>query len=290
MKGKWPESACLAQNENRPRASIEMFSPSELYHENSKLRPGDMSLYSWIAHVNSSRDVRNIISKPHTDYRGASRVDLPTDYPPSPRSVEDVLCGRRSVRHFSGDSMDLSKLAKILYLGDGVTKHWHAPDLTDWDLRTAPSGGGLFPVETYCVAQRVDRLSPGLYLYPPRKHCLLSIAAGSMQDRLIEAVPAQAKAISTACACLVLTGVMQRIKFKYGERGYRFVLLEAGHIAQNMLIAAQAEGIGAVAIGGFMDDAINSLLNVDGVDEAVLYMILLGSVSACDVSTPSAAG
>ena len=69
---------------------------------------------------------------------------------------------------------------------------------------------------------------------------------------------------------------MNRIKFKYGERGYRFLLLEAGHIAQNLLLAAEADGMGGVAIGGFLDDPLNDLLDLDGVEEAVVYMVLAG--------------
>jgi len=150
-------------------------------------------------------------------------------------------------------------------------------DIT-WHLRTAPSPGGLFPIELYCISLQVDGLKKGLYFYDALAHTLEAIIEKDLTETLKKAVYLE-DTVSKASACIVLKGVMPRVKFKYGERGYRFALLEAGHIAQNLLLAAQAEGLGSVPIGGFVDSEINNMLNVDGCEEAAVYLVLIGKIA-----------
>lgn len=277
MPHSWPKrtdrDAPLESPEPTPEQS---FSPSEIYHENSILRPSNTPLYAWIAHVNSSPDVRRVISQPFTHYRGVPVIPLPRDFAPTARTFEDILENRRSERDFSGEPMSLNAFSKLLYLGDGIVHLWNTPDGFEWALRTAPSGGGLYPIEIYCVVFRVEGLQPGLYFYRPRDHSLEQLIAEDLTETLAEAIPGQASSVRQACACFVLNAVMPRIKFKYGERGYRFLMLEAGHIAQNLLLAAEAGGMGGVAVGGFLDDPVNGLLKNDGVEEAAVYLTLIG--------------
>jgi SagB-type dehydrogenase family enzyme len=275
MPSQWPKR--MPEERDAPEPTPEaLFSPSEIYHENSILRPSDIPLYSWIAHVNSSPEVRSVISRPFTHYRGVPAIPLTREFAHTARPFEEILEQRRSARDFTGESLPLDALSKLLYLGDGIVHTWHTPDGFDWALRTAPSGGGLYPIEMYCIALRVGGLSAGLYFYRPLDHCLERVLEADLTERLAEAVPGQADSIRQACVCVVLSAVMPRIKFKYGERGYRFLMLEAGHIAQNLLLAAEAAELGGVAIGGFLDDPMNALLNFDGVEEAVVYLALIG--------------
>ena len=240
------------------------------------LRPSNTQLYSWIAHVNSSPDVRGVISRPFTHYRGYPAIPLTRDFAPTSRSFEDIVEQRRSARDFSSEPISIESLSKILYLGDGISQWWHTPDGFDWPLRTAPSGGGLYPIETYCIVLRVEGLMPGLYFYHQLNHSLECVLEQDLTEILTEAIPGQAESVRQASACIVLSAVMPRIKFKYGERGYRFLMLEAGHIAQNLLLTAEAEGLGGVAVGGYLDDPLNALLRLDGVEEAVVYLALIG--------------
>jgi SagB-type dehydrogenase family enzyme len=173
--------------------------------------------------------------------------------------------------------MPLQTLAKILYLGDGVVDCSQAEDGITWSLRTAPSGGGLYPINLYCAVMQVDGLAPGLYFYNPAQHSLEQLLKQDLTQALVAIAPAAEASIRQASICIILSSVMSRIKFKYGERAYRFVLLEAGHIAQNLLLAAQAEAVNAFAVGGFLDDPLNDLLQLDGVEEAALYFVLMGS-------------
>jgi len=255
----------------------ELLSPSEIYHENSKLRSSDLGLYAWINYVNTSPEIRQIISRPATHSRGYSAIQLTKDFSPTPYRFEEVFVQRRSRRKFSGLPMSLQTLAKILYFGDGVVDCLEAEDGTTWTLRTAPSGGGLYPIELYCVAMRVDGLAPGLYFYNPAQHSLEQLLKQDLTQALAAIAPAAEASIGQASICIILSSVMSRIKFKYGERAYRFVLLEAGHIAQNLMLAAQAEAVNAFAVGGFLDDPLNDLLQLDGVEEAALYFVLMGS-------------
>jgi SagB-type dehydrogenase family enzyme len=269
----------FSQRERQPGApeagADRLFSPSEIYHENSKLRPGDLALFTWIGTVNSSTDIRQIIARPFTHYPGAPSVALPRDFPPSECSLEEAMTGRRSVHRFSSAPVGLATLAKILYMGGGIVCSVEGDDGVEWSLRAAPSGGGLYPCGLYCAASRVEGLTPGLYFYDPLRHAL-ELVAGLDPAPALAAATNLREEVCGASACVLISAAFARSKFKYGERAYRFVLLEAGHIAQNLLLAAQAEGLGSLPVGGFMDDPVNDLLQLDGVEEAVLYLVLIG--------------
>jgi SagB-type dehydrogenase family enzyme len=253
-----------------------LLSPSEVYHENSKLRPDDVALYSWMQFVNTSPAVRRLISRPLSRFRGYPVVPLPEERPDPTCALAKVLSGRRSVRRFSGDPISLSTLARILRLGDGLVGAQRGDDGTEWGLRTAPSGGALYPIELYCAVMRVDGLAPGLYGYDVAQHQLQLLRQADLTEALAECT-ALGSAMRQACVCILMGALFRRSRFKYGERAYRFVLLEAGHIGQNLLLAAESEGLGAVPVGGFMDDQMNELLRFDGVEEAVVYLVVIGA-------------
>lgn len=281
MPARWITQAEANSKRDAMEAPNEqLFLPSEVFHENSILHPSDIELYSRINYVNTSAEVRATISRPFVHYQGAPTIALPREFAPSGRSFEEILRARRSVRDFSGEAMTLETLAKILLLGDGIVHQWQTADGSVWGLRPAPSPGGLFPIEMYCLVLRVEGLTPGVYFYHAKDHALEHVGEVDPVDVLMEAVPAQAESFRQAGVCIALNAVMPRVKFKYGERGYRFLLLEAGHIAQNLLLLAEAENLGGVAIGGFLDEPLNNFLELNGVDEAVIYLTLLGNKAA----------
>ncbi|MBG0829782.1 SagB/ThcOx family dehydrogenase [Planomonospora sp. ID67723] len=253
-------------------------SPSEVYHENSKLHPSDYMAYAVINAVNESPEIGSVVTAPFTHYPGYPTIPLPRDFTPNQESIESVMLGRRSCREFSGGRIGLGTLARVLYFGDGITGTLTTDEGVTWRLRTAPSGGALFPVDIYCVALRVDDVAPGPYFYHLSQHSLQRLGEGDPTAELAAAT-GLTEAVAGAAACIVLVAFMDRVKFKYGERGYRFALLEAGHIAQNLLLAAKAEGLGAVPVGGFNDDALNAMLAVDGCQEIALYAVLIGEAA-----------
>jgi SagB-type dehydrogenase family enzyme len=122
----------------------------------------------------------------------------------------------------------------------------------------------------------VEGLVPGVYHYAADRRGLELLRRRDLIEQLSEATFDPAT-ISGAAVVFILTGIFSRTYFKYGERGYRFALLEAGHICQNVLLEATALKLGAVPIGGFVDDKINEMLDLDGVDEAAVYLIAAGT-------------
>ena len=253
----------------------ELFSAAEAYHENSKLHPSDIATFQTIAMVNSSVEIQRIVSRPRAGFPGFATVDLTRPAAPAPGSFEAILQQRRSVREFSGESISLAALGRLLHLGDGTTRQLSTAETgVRWELRTAPSPGGLFPIDLYCFALRVEGLAAGLYFYDVSGHRLEQLVTHDFSAELAAAL--YLPTTVQAALCIALVAVFPRVAFKYGERAYRFALLEAGHIAQNVLLAAVADGLGAVPIGGFQDSAVCSLLQVDGCEEAPLYFVVAG--------------
>ena len=183
---------------------------------------------------------------------------------------------RRSEHRFSGQPARLDELARLLLLGDGIVSRMTSDDGAEFLLRTAPSGGGLYPIETFCIAFQVQGLAPGAYFYNTQKHRLEQLAAGDFRPRFADATNLKTE-VDNASFCIALSAVLPRSSFKYGQRAYRFVLLEAGHIAQNVLLAAEGLGLGALPVGGFFDDDINTVLHLDGCQEFVVYLVLVGN-------------
>jgi SagB-type dehydrogenase family enzyme len=253
---------------------VDLERPAEIYHESSKLMPSDYTTGLRVATVNASHELAAVIAHPTTRMRGRPVVDLPNERPASARSFEAIVEARRSTRAFAGTPLSLATLGKLLHLGAGVTALDQSHDVT-WHLRAAPSAGGLYAVELYCCVFAVDGVTPGVYSYEPVGHRLEQVVPGDTQAAILEAC--YLEAANGAAVCFVLAALMPRIRFKYGERAYRFVLLEAGHIAQNLLLGAEAEDLGAVAIGGFVDDRVNHLIGLDGCDEIALYAVLAGA-------------
>jgi SagB-type dehydrogenase family enzyme len=270
----------FATNKHNPEPSIDaatddqLLVPSELYHENSKYRMSDAAPFLRVNHINNSSDIRRIISRPFPQYRGFPKIALPRDFPRRSISTEDVLERRCSRRRFSGEAISLSTLAKLLYFGDGIVRIVDNDDGSQWHLRTAPSGGALFPIETYLIPLNVSDLVSGVHFYDPAKHALVELRRGDFLHDLKAGLLLED--VAKAAACLILVATMPRCKFKYGERAYRFALLEAGHIAQNLLLVAECEGLASYPIGGFIDDRLHELLNLDGCEQIVIYVVLVG--------------
>ena len=161
----------------------------------------------------------------------------------------------------------------MLWAGQGVTSLRQG-----LALRTAPSAGALYPVETYLVVQLVRDIPPGLYHYGVLGHDLELITPGDLRADTAAAALDQGF-IASAGAVFIWTAVFDRSKGKYGERAYRYVYLDAGHIAQNVALAAAALGLGSCPIAALYDDEINALVGVDGRAESAVYMTSVGRIA-----------
>lgn len=255
----------------------------EIFHENSKLRSLDYDFFSWIQHVNSSYDIRNIISKPNYKFIGYEK--FPLEISMKNISKEDInffetVVNRKSTRSFTGKQMNFKDLSKLLFCANGVTRIEKYEDGTIWKLRTVPSGGGVFPVEIICAISGVEGLVSGLYFFNPIENCITLLspyAKNDIDQEIINSMPALESTIKKSSINIFLISNLPRIEFKYRSRGYRFSLIECGHIAQNIALAAESLNWGSLCIGGFLDDEINDFLKLDGIDRAVQYCISIGS-------------
>lgn len=245
----------------------------ELYHQSSKLRH-ETARREAAQFAVSERELF-VSSRGFKQYRNAAAVALP---PPSTssRRMEDVFVQRRSSRELA-DPLALGELGTVLQLGLGpsavVSDAEHGVDQM---LRTWASAGGLYPLDAYVLAARVDDLPPAAYHYNvPRAALERLTPAGDMTDHLAECFFWQDFAVQCSAA-VILVAAFDRTVAKYGARGYRLVLLDAGHAAQNVLLCAAQHDLAAVAMAGFSDAALESLLQLDGSGESVVHTVLLG--------------
>jgi SagB-type dehydrogenase family enzyme len=185
-----------------------------------------------------------------------------------------TIVTRRSTRAYAGTPISLDELSRLLFLTSGITAGLHGNA-----RRAAPSSGALYPIEIYAVVHRVEGVEPGIYHYAYREHALEQVRAGDFRAAVVEQGIAQ-EFLGECGVVLFLTNILQRMRPKYQDRSYRYGLLEAGHMGENAYLAATSMGLGACGIGAFMDDAINDMLGVDGIEEAAVYMLAAGKVSA----------
>jgi SagB-type dehydrogenase family enzyme len=184
-----------------------------------------------------------------------------------------TLYRRRSRRFYKGNKpLTLGVLSALLWATQGITEK-HGDSL----FRTAPSAGGLFPVETYLNVRLVEGLESGIYHFRPGRFDLEFLKKGEFSKALAQAALDQG-IITAAQATFVWSAILPRSKWKYRQRAYRYIYLDAGHICQNLYLAAEALGLGVCAIGAFFDDDANEVIGVDGTDETVIYMATVGKL------------
>jgi SagB-type dehydrogenase family enzyme len=203
-------------------------------------------------------------------YADAQRVPLPDPRGWRGLTLEEAVEARRSVRDYATGPLSSEELSRLLHAAQGITAPW-------WGFRAAPSAGALYPIELYAVVHDVAGLEPGIYHYAVQEHGLELLQSGDFRAAVMQAGLGQGF-LGTAGVCFVLSAIFQRTRWRYRERTYRYVLLEAGHIAQNLYLAATAMGLGACAVGAFLDDDLNELLSLDGEQEAALYVLSVGTV------------
>ncbi|NEU55568.1 SagB/ThcOx family dehydrogenase [Halorussus sp. MSC15.2] len=211
------------------------------------------------------------------DYPGQELLPLPDDVSLD-ADIGTVLQRRRSVRSHAPSPVSRRDLARVLRYGAGVSTIDEGKR-----KRTYPSPGALYPTEIYVAALRTDDIDEGLYYYNARRHALRVLRRDDPEEIRRDVLGGfrsgktnDARSFDDVPLVVLLTGSFWRVKFKYGPRGYRYVLQESGHLAQNLLLAAEADGLVGFPYSAFDDEHMNDLLNVDGVNEATLYTVLLG--------------
>lgn len=204
-------------------------------------------------------------------YPGAKLVKLPS---PKYRgmTLEDAIKKRRSVRNYSPKTLSISQLSQLLFAAQGITGKMYGQP-----LRTAPSAGALYPFEIYLVVNNVQGLSKGIYHYAILNHELELVKLGDFSNQVTDAGLKQ-DMLGDADVTFVLSAIFDRVRHKYGERGFRYVYIEAGHISQNIYLQAVSLGLGSVSVGAFLDEKVNQLIGINGYTEAVIYLHAIGTL------------
>jgi SagB-type dehydrogenase family enzyme len=236
---------------------------------------------AWAFHRRTSRWAFNMHDlnaqpdvAPFKEDLDAEIVELPAPTLPA-ASLAAAIAGRTSCRDFRGAPIDLARLGDLLHAAYGVLG---TIDLWgEFCERPVPSGGGLYPLELYVLTQHVGGLTGGAYHYVPVSHLLEVVRPDPLPSLLTAEMFLGQPYLRDAAAVVVLTAVVERSLWKYEDRGYRYVLLEAGHAAQNLNLCATALGLGCLNLGGFFDEDIAALLRLDGDHEVALYGVAVGA-------------
>ena len=200
-------------------------------------------------------------------------IDLPepTDIDVKTTDLVKVIVNRRSVRKYSEQPLTLDELSLLLWCTQGVKEV--VDELVT--LRTVPSAGARHAFETHLLVNRVQGLYPGLYRFLAIKHKLLEVNLDpSLADKITEACLGQY--VNKSAVAFIWAAVPYRMVWRYGERGYRYLHIDVGHVCQNLYLAAEAIGCGVCAIGAFKDEDINNLLGIDGKEQFAIYVATVG--------------
>ena len=207
-----------------------------------------------------------LIELPDPDRENVSELDL-----------SEAIELRESIRSYTGDPLSMGDISYLLWCTAGIK--WA---FDEGAFRTVPSAGCRHAIDTYLAINQVDGIKPGLYRYIAFEHLLESLPE----------YPGFAEELTTACfdqSCVKDAAVVflwaadaYRMTWQYGERGYRNVFLDAGHICQNLYLSVQAVGCGCCAVGAFRDQDINDMINLDGKEKFVLYMATVGKYTQAE--------
>ena len=208
----------------------------------------------------------------YKNYPEAPRISLPRPAFEKTESLWSILNQRRSKRRYTIEPISVETLAKLLWATQGITLS--APE---YQFRTAPSAGALYPVETYLSVHHVLDVKQGIYHFNVLDFALEEVAQGDFSEHLIPAALDQAM-VGRAAVLFMWTAVVLRSMWKYRNRCVRYIFMDAGHIAQNLQLAATSMGLGCCPVGAFYDDEINKLLGIDGEEETTIYLAAVGNL------------
>jgi len=203
-------------------------------------------------------------------YPRAEQIELPAFDLDRPMSLDKTLRQRKSIRDYQAGPISKGQLAYLLWASTGIQRVEGG-----YEFRTAPSAGALYPIETYVVANNVKSLEAGVYHYAIRSHQLEILEQRDLRRQIAAAALGQTMC-GIAAAVFIWTAVFERCKWKYGQRAYRYIYLDAGHIAENLALAAVSLNLGTCEIGALYDDHVNAIIGIDGSEESTICMAAVG--------------
>jgi SagB-type dehydrogenase family enzyme len=210
-----------------------------------------------------------------TDYGPLPPAPLETVALPKPRGkgrtdLAELLASRRSRRRFTGEPIDIVELSFLAWAADGAASAKLATR-----YRTAPHAGHACPIETYAAVMRVEGVEKGVYHYNVEEHALELLRKGDYEEAAVKASAGQ-QWLRGSAVLFVWICEFARTTATYKDRGYRYVFIDAGHVCQNVYLAAESLGLGVTGIGALFDDEANALVGADGRERSILYMAAVG--------------
>ena len=249
----------------------------ELFHENSKLgRFGnplpERSVVEWMKAQQES-----------LPFHGYPEVVLPMVKSFSSMPIDAAIKARVSARQLQAVPIPLESLSSILHYAYGVSRA-NESSVVPKAFRTVPSAGALYPLELFFYSRYVEGIGAGVYHYNPLHNSIQFIRPENDNAQITKAFVQEALA-REASIIIFLTALFEKCTFKYGERGYRFIFLEAGHVAQNINLIVTALGLASVNIGGFYDREVDDYLSIDGLTHSTIYLTAIGAEVVKDSSS-----
>lgn len=273
----------------RPQSPIEPFITSlsfpeppldflDDFHEATKIYPETIRMDGlWIgsyltdshAVLETANNRKRFFLSERIELPPPQRIDLP---------LADALHHRLTCSRFTGKTLSLQDVSDLLHASIATTRTALVDRERDLKLHKRPyaSGGGLYPIEIYPILLGLDGQSIAVTNYDAVNHRLHVVRRCSSRSEIMEPLSDVDDRLEGASMIVVMTCVFARTTVKYGARGYRFALIEAGEIAQNLSLCVQAKDRGTLPWGGYYDDATAALLRVNGVDEAVVHCLAIG--------------
>jgi SagB-type dehydrogenase family enzyme len=206
----------------------------------------------------------------YKEYPQAEKIELPAFEPARAMSLDQTLKQRKSIRDYQDKPISEGQLAYLLWASTGIQRVEDG-----YEFRTAPSAGALYPIETYVIVNKVKSLEPGVYHYAIQSHQLEQLQQRDLRRQIAAAALGQVMC-ATAAAVFIWSAVFERCKWKYGQRAYRYIYLDAGHIAENLALAAVSLNLGTCEIGALYDDHVNAIIGIDGIEESTICMATVG--------------
>lgn len=205
--------------------------------------------------------------QPGGDIETGSDIELPPPEFKGSMSVEEAIRMRRSMRDFQDNPLSLEQVSQLLWAGQGITEGFK---------RAAPSAGATYPLTLYLVVgeEGVEGLLSGVYEYVPKTHSLVLVKTGDFRQRVATACLGQTF-IQEAPVNIVIAAEYERTTARYGERGKRYVHMEAGHVGENIYLQAVALSLGTVVVGAFLDVDLQQVLDLPE-EQVPLYVMPVG--------------
>lgn len=257
----------------------------EIAHSLTKIRRTDVSQILNAVMLFQQPFMYSVQHTHERDYPLRPMIGLPKPKIPD-RSFGELIRKRRSIRNFGRQSLSLLQLSSLLYAAMGETSTTIMADdcgrPVATSLRTTPSAGALHPTRIFVVILHQRTIERGLYHYDVPGHSLEFLRPlGEVHPEVLFArfpnSPSEV-ALKRASVIFFLSSKFWRARAKYGPRGYRYCLQEAGCVCQNLSLTACALGLAHVVLGGFYDDEVNAYLGIDGIDHAVISAVAVGTL------------